>query len=370
MTRKCNECEDESEQPSNDDGGPRRRRRSDCYVVRSTTTTMIEGPLCRVGVGAPLPLFQRRLGNLRKRPRRWVFWALLVLVPTTILIRQREVVYSGGAAICVIQKGDRPYLDEFVDYHLALGFEKIFIFDNSDDFELAEWHHGGSRVVVEHFPGGAMQLPAYRTCGVRIKKKRSFAWIAFIDVDEFIVLKKHNHILDLLETVDSEAGGLAINWYMFDYYNQTEYKPLPLTKRFQRREAAVNQHVKAIARTSKYAGYHQNPHSVRYLIGAKLVDTDGTVLVEHPQWNPDGPTDTAVIHHYHTKSLEEFISRCKRGRATLSMKSSMERSKNYLWCKNETEILEAWNTAEETIFDDTAWQILKERVPEYADYDQ
>jgi len=317
---------------------------------------------------------QRRLGNLRKKrlvQPRWVFWALLLLVQTTLLLIHmcREAVYSGGAAICVIQKGGEPYLDEFVDYHLALGFEKIFIFDNSDDFELEQWHHGGSRVAVEHFPGEAMQLPAYRTCGVRIKKKRSFAWIAFIDVDEFIVLKKHNHILDLLETVDSEAGGLAINWYMFDYYNQTEYKPLPLTKRFQQRHAAVDQHVKTIARTSKYSGYHQNPHSVFYLIGAYPVDTDGTVLVEHPWWNPDGPTDTAVIHHYHAKSLEEFISRCARGRASITMKKAMEKSKNYLWCKNETEILEAWNKAKETIFDDTVWQILKERVPEYVDYD-
>ena len=315
--------------------------------------------------------FQRRPGNLRKRLLRWVFWALLILVPTTIILvlMQREVVYAGGAAMCVIQKGGRPYLEEFVDYHLALGFEKIFIFDNSDDFELEQWHHGGAWVAVEHFPGGAMQLPAYRTCVVRIKKKRSFAWIAFLDVDEFIVLKKHNHILDLLKTVDSEAGGLALNWYMFDYNNQKEYKPLPLTKRFNRRAVEADMHVKSIVRTSKYDGNFFNPHSAFYQSGAHSVDTDGTMLLEQPWFNPGGPTDTAVIHHYYTKSLDEYAERCKRGRADIKKEDMMKET--HLFCKNKTEILKVWNNSaiERTVVDESAWQFLKARVPAYAKYD-
>lgn len=39
------------------------------------------------------------------------------------------------AAICAIQKLGLRYIDEWVDYHLAIGFQTIFIYDNSDDFE-------------------------------------------------------------------------------------------------------------------------------------------------------------------------------------------------------------------------------------------
>ena len=39
------------------------------------------------------------------------------------------------AAICAIQKWGLRYIDEWVDYHLAIGFETIFIYDNSEDFE-------------------------------------------------------------------------------------------------------------------------------------------------------------------------------------------------------------------------------------------
>ena len=39
----------------------------------------------------------------------------------------------------------------------------------------------------------------------------------------------------------------------------------------------------------------------------------------------------------------------------------------FLYCKNETDIMEEWhNSSDETIFDDSAWQILKDRVPKYA----
>ena len=102
-------------------------------------------------------------------------------------------------------------------------------------------------------------------------------WIAFIDLDEFIVLKKHNCIMDLLATVNNSAAGLALNWYMFDFNGEIEYRPAPLTKRFQRREKNVNQHIKTISRASKIVGVDQC-HYQLYEGGGFAVDTDGKKL--------------------------------------------------------------------------------------------
>ena len=66
-----------------------------------------------------------------------------------------------------------------------------------------------------------------------------------------------------------------------------------------------------------------------------------------------------MIHHYQTKSLEEFMSRCKRGRADIQQVDADEEA-----CKSEEEILEQWKN-ETQVFDDSAWQILKTRVPKY-----
>ncbi|CAJ1934833.1 unnamed protein product, partial [Cylindrotheca closterium] len=45
--------------------------------------------------------------------------------------------YHNSAAICVIQKGALRYIDEWVYYNLlGIGFDHIYFYDNSDDFEL------------------------------------------------------------------------------------------------------------------------------------------------------------------------------------------------------------------------------------------
>ena len=284
--------------------------------------------------------------------------------------------FEDSAAICTIQKGGLPYIDEWVDYNLAIGFEKIYIYDNSDDFELREWYDTKQQqnttskgtVVVKHFPGRAKQLSMIDDCGTSIKNARSHSWIAFIDYDEFIMLKKHTHILDLLHTVDKQkAGGLALNWLLFDFNDQLKYKPLPMTKRFTRSNPPINMHVKTIVRTDQFKG-NEGSHAMRYIGNKTAVDTDGKQL-GNPHWfNPGGPSDVAVIHHYWQKSIEEYSSRCKRGRASVTFEE--DRKLDQLYCKDETVIFNHFNNSDSpTAFDDSAWVLLKERVPHYAKYD-
>ena len=286
-------------------------------------------------------------------------------ITLTSTARRRDTI-----AICAIQKGSLSFIDEWIDYNLAIGFDKIYLYDNSPDFELQEWHKekNYTQVDITHFPGKVKQLPAYDDCIERIKgevegNKPKHKWIAFIDLDEFIVLKKHETILQLLqEKCDSERrGGLALNWYLFGYNNQTKYRPLPLTKRFQMRANETDDHVKVILRTDQIGngGSFKNPHSYRYKNWSLTFDTSGKWLIRKDWININGPSDVAVIHHYQTKSLEEFMSRCKRGRADIQQVDADEEA-----CKSEEEILEQWKN-ETQVFDGSAWQILKTRVPKY-----
>ena len=43
-----------------------------------------------------------------------------------------------SAAICAIQKQGLKYVDEWVDYHMGIGFTTIYLYDNSEDFELKD----------------------------------------------------------------------------------------------------------------------------------------------------------------------------------------------------------------------------------------
>jgi hypothetical protein len=287
-----------------------------------------------------------------------------------------------SAAICAIQKGALPYLDEWVDYHLSIGFSTIYILDNSDTFETKQWvsFRNPEQVVTIHVPGEAMQLNAYQQCAFLIqnpnqqrrrRRRRRHDWIAFLDLDEFIVLHKHSTILELLQDVHEEAGGLSLNHVPFEFHNQTTYQPVPVTKRFQTRLSNPSDFVKVLARTQ----YLQEPnvHFMKYKNrDTRTVDTRGYKGGYHYGLVKNGPIDVASIYHYKTKSLQEYRSRCQRGDVYYSSSTNDQEGmeKQTQFCSKElTQAYFDKSNSQNLTFDDTAWQTLKRNVPLYARYD-
>lgn len=41
--------------------------------------------------------------------------------------------------MCCVALHEEAYIDEFVDYHLGIGFRKIIVYDNSERYELKQW---------------------------------------------------------------------------------------------------------------------------------------------------------------------------------------------------------------------------------------
>jgi hypothetical protein len=275
---------------------------------------------------------------------------------------------SHSAAICAIQKGALRYVDEWVDYNIAIGFEKIYIYDNSDEFELQEWYSNlenkeKDHVEITHFPGPKRQLKATTHCTKQIQRRRAHSWIAYIDLDEFIVIrdtKKYPGIMDLLDDLPYDIGALTVNWVMFYMNNQLKYEAKPVTYRFQnRKENSTHPLVKTIART-EFVWYVANPHWVKFNLwsGKSAVDTSGN-KIKGP-FNNNLTDDVVVIHHYNTKSLEEYKERCKRGRATIP---------KALWgkqlpCQSDSDILNSF-ASDENVHDNAAWTLLKARDPKY-----
>jgi hypothetical protein len=53
-----------------------------------------------------------------------------------------------------------------------------------------------------------------------------------IDIDEFVVLKKHDNIIDFMEEHCSEdCGQISLNWNMMTVSNETDYRPVPTLMR-------------------------------------------------------------------------------------------------------------------------------------------
>ena len=233
--------------------------------------------------------------------------ALLALVCFRPHIREGR-----GAVVCAIAKDEELYIDEWIRYNLKLGFDEVHVYDNSDAFVLHDLPRAyPGRVRVVHFPGRCRQLDAYNDFLRRYG--RVYKWCAFLDVDEFIVLKKHGTIKDLLRD-QCQRGALSLNWYLFGSSGHRSYSPEPVTKRFRRRGKVLNHHVKSIVCLHDAAGF-DNPHFPALLAWAWQRDASGHIFAG--AHNHRGNADVAVIHHYFTKSKEEFLKKRARGMADM-----------------------------------------------------
>ncbi|KAL7539505.1 hypothetical protein ACHAXR_009374 [Thalassiosira sp. AJA248-18] len=278
---------------------------------------------------------------------------------------------STTSAICGIVKDAEPYLDEWVDYHFGLGFHTIYLIDNSKDHELLNWQNkrlnSGYSVRVMPKPGSHRQMYGFHMCAA--EHKNDHTYMAFLDVDEFLVLKKHATVDEMLQQ-HLPKGSLAISWHIFGSGFTSTYAPLPVTKRFMLRDG-VTEHdrhkqwynVKSIVKLSDYGGYPQSPHSMktnRKTTGSDKawIDTNGKGNFDKiGAINFDRPVDVAVIHHYKYLSPKEFYWKsCVR-------KTVDDKFKDCDKVKNTSPY-------SGRVYDDSAWQTLKKNVPRYAMFDE
>lgn len=203
-------------------------------------------------------------------------------------------------ALVCIAKNEDNYINEWVDYHIKLGFHKIFIYEN-------DWNSNVNNTNVIKIPynGVKKQIPCYNEF---IKKYRQeYDWAMFLDVDEFLVLKKHKTISDFIEIFKNETA-VGINWVCFGDNNQTLSNEYSVLKRFTKRQKKPDPHIKSIVNLKKCNGVGVHNHN------GEFVDTNFKKLKNTP-FNPSGPIDTAQINHYLSKTKEEFKIKHSRGRA-------------------------------------------------------
>lgn len=203
-----------------------------------------------------------------------------------------------------------------------------------------------------------------------------FAFSALIDIDEFLVPQtaKYTNIHGILEDYLVPYGGaLVSNWMLFGSANRTIYSPVPVTKRFQYRDAEPNHVIKSIVKATDFRG-NRNPHAVRLANVTNVHTTEFPGALQPNVYDDKDKTkasslvkasDVLLIHHYRYTSKKEYLfKRCIRGGLVGR------------WCDNEKGTVK---NAEDTpshiqsrpgeIFDDQAWKLLTSKVPKYRIYD-
>jgi hypothetical protein len=238
------------------------------------------------------------------------------------------------AVVCAIAFEEELYIDEWIKYNLALGFSHIYIYDNSDSNVLKD--KKSNNVTIIHFPGDKQMLTSRNIFLVQYKNKHK--WVAHIDIDEFIVLKKHANIIDFLNEYD-DCDSIALNWLMFGTSNEIQFRDEPITKRFRYCSKNVDIHYKCI---SKLKSIFQCVHSHRPMLNkGSIYDTNRKIITDI--FNPDGDDLVACIHHYYTKSEEEFKSKIERRMVDEAPKRSTSLLDGVHLRDNDVYNSDAWN---------------------------
>jgi hypothetical protein len=230
-----------------------------------------------------------------------------------ILLTRKKIARPYDVSICCIIKDENAYLDEWIRYHLLIGVQHFYIYDNQSKVPVAatlQENGLAGYATVHTIKGRSKQVKAYRRC---LKKYRKTSrWMAFIDTDEFILPKaRGGNLVEFLK--DYEAfGGLALNWQIFGSNGHISRTRKPQLESFTMRaveQFEINKHIKCIIQP-RYVKDVANSHSFHFKKGKFCVNENGKQIAD-----TFAPVSVQKIqlNHYYCRSLEEYHEKIARG---------------------------------------------------------
>jgi hypothetical protein len=239
-----------------------------------------------------------------------------------------------GIAIAAIVKDEGAYLAEWVEFHLMLGVRHIFFYDNGSTDNtpevLAPYLKDNLVSILpwRNFAGPAQPLAFAHALA---NFGPNFRWMAFTDVDEFLFPVQGSSLDETMKTLE-HLPAISLPWMMFGFSGH-QIRPEGLViKNFTERAAFP-----PIASQYTLLKHKSivNPRAVYNDIGIHLFVTKqhGEVLInDRGQIYPHGKirslkhatADHLRLHHYFTRSHEEFHEKLLKGRVDKLGKVQMD----------------------------------------------
>ena len=234
-------------------------------------------------------------------------------------------------SICAVFKNESPYLKEWIDYHLEIGVEHFYLYDNesSDDFVdvLTEYYRQGL-ITLKKIKGESCKKDAYEN--FLTNHEYETFWCAFIDLDEFITTREVPLQHFLLEAEGYPSIG--INWLMFGCSNHKNKPEGGLIENYTQCNdpydfsfSNVSCHIKSIANPRKLIKKYISPHffiadmnkswpSPPVTVDEDFQFIDGKARkIDGERYNQAGSSvpkfKKIFIRHFWSKSFEEFKER-------------------------------------------------------------
>ena len=129
-------------------------------------------------------------------------------------------------AVCAIFKDEGEFFQEWLEYHLMIGVEHFYLYNNnsSDGYlEILKPYMDRGLVTLVDFPEEHAQMKAYADAIGKYAGETK--WMGFIDLDEFVVPLEGKDIYSVLKPFDHRAGAVLIYWKNFGSSGLEERDP-------------------------------------------------------------------------------------------------------------------------------------------------
>lgn len=232
-------------------------------------------------------------------------------------------------SITAIMKNEGPYLKEWLDFHILVGVEKFYLYDNDstdNTKEILKPYIKKGIVDYTYWPGKAQQQNAYIDSLNKHSEKTK--WMAIIDLDEFLVPVNHKTVPEFLKTLPKNFAELVIGWVQYGSSGHI-HKPDGLLMENYKRHADKSWGVKSIV-NPRLVYETKNPHI--HEVAGFIIDENGKKLGRIIQdENRNITTNKMRCNHYVTKSFDEYVARMNQGSATPQKSTEYRSIEKFKW---------------------------------------
>lgn len=206
------------------------------------------------------------------------------------------------ALVCFAREEDN-YIEEWTKYHFKIGFDKIFVYQDQWQCKLNDPRIIKISSTYEKDPN---RLIRFYNDFIKLLSD-PFDFAAFFDVDEFLVLKKHNNVKDFLKNY-LECQSIGIPWVYFgdNGLSCVEENNYSVVKRFTKRRKRIGWDggypVKQILKLDKKIEMSIHHPWCHWHSQNKIVNSG-------PGLSTEEPSDIVQLNHYYCKTKQEFIEK-------------------------------------------------------------
>jgi len=226
---------------------------------------------------------------------------LLLLLPTAL-----NATYVWDLSICAIFQNEAMWLQEWIEYHQIVGVDHFVLFNH---YSSDKWEH----VLEPYIEEGIVEVIDWSDYPHHIDDAQSLAydfgldylrgssrWVAFIDIDEFMVPEKVDSMIEFLRGYE-EYGGVVLSWQNFGTSGVSHLEPGELLiERLQRCAKYVGGWYKSVVQpdlTEKALSAHR----FSYVDGCSAVDTYHNKVTRPTHWTI---FKGAWINHYKLRTMD------------------------------------------------------------------